>query len=102
MAKRREDVNYRESRFSDPEVPEWFSTADTFGVRRIIGDYLSDHFLYAFDTAHAIVALPLAALKDEAKSLLTFPGLGLSSSDATMLRRLFRDKSGPIHHFSFI
>ncbi|WP_147300588.1 hypothetical protein [Lysobacter silvisoli] len=99
---RREDVNYRDVRFSDPEVPEWFANVDAYGVRRIVGDYLSDPTLYAFDAAHAMIALPLEVLRQESQSQLKFPGLGLAEVEVEVLRRLFTDKRGPIHHFSFI
>lgn len=102
VASRREDVNYRDFRFSDPDVPGWFSTIDSLGVRRVVGDYLSDLPLYAYDADHAMVALPLAALMSERSSVLQFPGLGLSVADSTALKAFLSDRSGPIHHFSFL
>lgn len=102
MADRREDVNYREIRFSDPIVPAWFSNVDTYGVRRLIGDYLADPFLYAFDTSHAMVALPLAALQDECNSSSMFSGLGLSINESVCLKKFLVDQNGPIHHFTFL
>lgn len=102
MANRREDVNYREVKFSDPVVPAWFSNVDSYGLRRLIGDYLADPFLYAFDISHAMVALPLAALQDECKSSIMFSGLGLTISESTSLKKFLADKSGPIHHFTFL
>lgn len=102
MASRREDVNYKDIRFSDPIVPAWFSNVDIYGLRRLVGDYLADPFLYAFDESHAMVALPLAALRDECGSSFMFSGLGLSVDESACLKRLLADKSGPIHHFTFL
>lgn len=102
IATRREDVNYREIRFLDPIVPSWFSNIDAYGVRRVIRDYLSDPSLYAFDVAHAMVALPLAAMQEEARSTLKFVGLGLAPDDAAILKGLFADRSGPIQNLGFL
>lgn len=98
----RENVNYKSSRFSDPIVPAWFSNVDAYGIRKLIGAYLADPFLYAFDVSHAMVALPLAALQDESNNSMLFSGLGLSSDDLVNLRNFLVDKKGPIHHFAFL
>jgi hypothetical protein len=97
---RREDINYRAISFSDPEVPEWFSVADALGLRRLIGDYITDSSLYAYDSAHAMIALPLAVLMDERSSTAAFKGLGLSADQVAYLKSQLVDKRGPIHHFS--
>lgn len=97
ITSRREDVNYREIRFSDPNVPKWFGTVDALGVRRVVGEYLADLSLYAYDADHAMVALPLAALKDEAISSAQFAGLGLSSADLDSLKAFLVDKQGRIN-----
>lgn len=102
LTRRREEVNYREQRFSDPLVPAWFAMADVYGARRVIGDYVGDLSLYAFDEAHAMLALPLAALIEECKSTVGFYGSGLTADESRILRGLLIDKAGPIHHFSFI
>lgn len=102
FACRREDINYRNVRFSDPEVPDWFAYVDSYGVRRVVGEYLTDPTLYAFDSDHSILALPLEALRQESQSRLQFTGLGLVGAEIETLTRLFADKNGPIHHFSFI
>lgn len=102
MAERREDVNYKDLRLSDPLVPKWLASVDKLGLRRTLGDYLADPSLYAFDESHALVALPLAALLDEFKSSVGFIGLGLNGNDIAYLKGALSDKNGPIHHFSFL
>lgn len=102
LTKRREEVNYREQRFSDPLVPTWFAVVDAHGARRVIGEYVGDLSLYAFDEAHAMLALPLAALIEECGSTIGFGGSGFTAEESRMLKGLFQDKAGPIHHFSFI
>jgi len=102
MTEKREAVNYKDIRFSDPVVPACFATIDSLGIRRVVGDYLGDRTLYAYDAAHAIVALPLAALVDEFSSAMRFGGLGLSNVEVSQLRSFLADQKGPIHHFSFL
>lgn len=102
MTNVREEVNYRQLRFTDPDVPECCARIDTVGARGLVGAYLSDPNLYAFDSDHAILALPLAAMADELSSNIGFAGLGLTSSHAAILRGMFRDKQGPLAQFSLI
>lgn len=100
MARRREDVNYKLAKFDDPVVPDWFKVIDGDGaVRRLIGSYLDDLDLYAYNPDHAMIALPLAAMVDELRSKDCFDGLGLDEVGKANLRGMLVDKKGPIHHF---
>ena len=68
-----------------------------FGVRRSTADYIADKtYLYAFDPDHAMLALPVEALKQT----VCHPDLDISASfdsDAQrFLRALFSDRAGPM------
>lgn len=102
LAYQREQVNYREARMFDPEVPAWFKRVSELGVRKLITAYLSDLSLYAFDPDHAQLALPLAVLKDEKSSMLRFPGLGLTDEDMRIIKAMLKDGKGPLPMFDFI
>lgn len=94
---RREEANYGVGRFVDPQCPSHFSTIVRFGVRRSTADYIADKtYLYAFDPDHAMLALPIEALKQT----IAQPGLDITANTDTdsqrFFRTLFSDKSGPL------
>jgi hypothetical protein len=94
---RREEANYAAGRFGDPQCPNHFSTIVHFGVRRSTVDYIADKtFLYAFDPDHAMLALPVEALKQT----IGHPNLNISANTDADARRFFRtlfsDKNGPM------
>lgn len=93
----REEANYASGRFGDPLCPTIFSTIVRSGVRRSTAEYISDKtYLYAFDPDHAILALPIEALKQT----IAHPNLDITANtdaDAQrLLRSLFADRSGPM------
>ncbi len=93
----REEANYATGRFGDPRCPTNFSTIVRSGVRRSMAEYISDKtYLYSFDPDHAILALPIEALKQT----IAHPNLDITANtDADsqrLLRALFADKSGPM------
>jgi hypothetical protein len=62
--KRREEANYKLARFPDPQAHEHFETIVETGLRRAIAAYIHDDaYLYTFDPDHAMLALPVEALK---------------------------------------
>lgn len=96
----REEANYSEARFGDPRCPTLFETIVRSGVRRTTAVYVSDKtYLYAFDPDHAILALPIEALKQ----VVAHPKLDIAANtDADsqrLLRTLFSDRSGPMRDF---
>lgn len=96
MTHRREDVNYRFQRFSEPIPHEWFKQLVGLGVRRAIGAYIGDPTLYAYDAGHAIVALPLLAFLEEKKKIASFSSLGLGDAQIAYLKSKFADDRGPL------
>lgn len=92
MISLREQANYRQARFAEPECPKHFLKARS-GVRRLLAGYLSDDWsVYAFDEDHAAIAYPLTAARF-ANDLV-----GRSSchtvNERKFLREIFSDKNG--------
>lgn len=98
LMSRREEANYTSARFSEPEAPAHFTIAARLGIRKIFAAYVQDgSYLYSFDPQHAMLALPVEALKlslDEFSARAS--PLQLNSDDRQYLASLFCDKSGPL------
>lgn len=70
MAKIRETANYKNARFPDPLVPDFFAILDSKGMDRTISEYINDtSFLYALDPDHAAVAFPLECVRQARNAL---------------------------------
>jgi|LakMenE01Jun11ns_1017448.scaffolds.fasta_scaffold9930165_3 hypothetical protein len=93
---RREDANYRNSRFCEPSAPRHFLKICLAGIRASLDAYASDSsYLYTFDADHAILAFPLAFIH-EAQSLLKSSGkLDLPEGDKRFLLSTLQDRKGP-------
>jgi hypothetical protein len=94
---RREEANYNIARFVDPQCPAHFAAIVRLGVRRSTAEYVADStYLYTFDPAHAILALPIEALKQA----VSHPDLDITANcgadTRTFFQGLFADKSGPL------
>ena len=94
---RREEANYNIGRFVDPQCPAHFTAIVRLGVRRSTSEYVADStYLYAFDPAHAILALPIEALKQT----VAHPDLDIAANTGadtrTFFRGLFADRAGPL------
>lgn len=93
---RRESVNYRQARFSEPDFSKDFDFIGRTGLRKAVATYLDDStLLYVFDPDHAIVSYPLHALKVIGNQILAeaIP-LSLSSNEQSFLKSKAADKSG--------
>jgi hypothetical protein len=94
---RREEASYNIGRFIDPQCPAHFAAIVRLGVRRSTSEYVADStYLYTFDPAHAILALPIETLKQT----VSHPALKISANcgpdTRTFFRGLFADRSGPL------
>jgi hypothetical protein len=98
LMQRREEANYANARFSEPNAPKHFTLIAQEGVRRVISAYVRDDtFLYAFDPQHAILALPIEALKQVIKrSLAGGSSTTMNPDDRKYLAGLYFDKAGPL------
>lgn len=95
---RREEANYTSARFSEPTAPGHFNVAAREGIRKILTAYVCDSsYLYSFDPDHAMLALPVEALKLALKEFSARGGsLQFGTDDRQYLASLFFDKSGPL------
>ena len=94
---RREEANYNNGRFIDPHCPEHFKAVVQAGVRRSTSEYVDDRtFLYAFDPSHAMLALPIEALKQA----VSHPNFDVATfrdpETQRFFRVLFADRSGSL------
>ena len=63
---RREEANYTRPRFCEPSAPPHLAHIASAGVRKSVNSYLDDD-LYMFDADHAMIAFPLAAIREVAR-----------------------------------
>lgn len=100
LQRQRELVNYKQAKFSEPVAPPLFAiVSNSSNLRTLIAAYMADNF-YAFDPDHAIVAYPLAVLKElvgKRGALRLF-----DESEQSELRSLLCDAKGPIVSFDAI
>jgi hypothetical protein len=93
---RRENANYKQGRFGDPDVPPHFARVSQIGFRRAINAYLGDaSSLYTFDPDHAMIAFPAAVLL-RARTELKSQNLQVDVEGGKFLTALGRDKDGRI------
>lgn len=95
---RREEANYKKSRFSEPAPPEHFKYIASKGVRRAVETYVDDDtFLYAFQPQHAMLALPIEAFKMALEKIGSVSEAKfMPENDANYLQSIYCDNSGPI------
>jgi hypothetical protein len=92
---RREEANYKNSRFWEPLSPVHFSKIENVGLRPLIKEYCGpDHTLYLFDKDHAMLAYPLHVIR-EVITLLKTKGTYLCEEDIKYLKSYLCDKMGP-------
>jgi hypothetical protein len=91
----REEVNYIQSRFSEPISPDYLSYAARTGARQMLSSYLSDD-VYIHDPDHAMVAFPFRLLIDLRSRLLNRGLKPLVQSEVNFLATNTRDRNGAI------
>jgi len=92
--------NYSLPRFVEPEPPAHFQQASNYGVRRLVCEYLSDNgSAYTFDSDHAMLAYPLAALQFAATALAAHGFAELADEQQRFIMRESRDSSGKLTPF---
>jgi hypothetical protein len=83
----REEINYRNPRFSEPLIPAHFGKLDQFGITQAIDFYVDDtEMLYALAPDHAALAFPVECLK-RVQNSMTNTELTLDTKDRTYLRK---------------
>lgn len=97
LRERREDANYKNARFVEPDTPAHFRGVVKNGVRRATLAYLSTNGMtYSFDPDHAMLAFPLVFWRD---TVLETRAAGLPDTIAAeidFLTAAFSDDNGPL------
>lgn len=85
----RENANYKESKFCEPNLPDLFKKIMGSGLYLAIDEYFKDKsYLYAFDPDHAMLAYPLAVLVHADIEISSTIPFKYSRADALFLRKL--------------
>jgi uncharacterized protein (UPF0332 family) len=92
---KREDVNYKRARFSEPNAPTHMTYAATTGLRQMLNAYLADD-VYIHDEDHAIVAFPFRLITDLRSRLLASGVTPLNQIELDFISYQMKDRSGPI------
>jgi hypothetical protein len=94
---RREEVNYTNPRFIEPNAPEHFRGVVKIGVRKATLAYLSDNGItYLFDPDHAMLAFPLMFWRDTVASSRNAGIRDTIAEEISFLTASFSDKNGPL------
>jgi hypothetical protein len=98
MIDRREDSNYKNGCFPDPNMPDHFKGVTKSTMRLTLDAYIKDDGMtYGFDPDHAILAMPILTFRKAMEALKAVNATGrFSDPQSDYLKELFRDKNGPI------
>lgn len=73
LKEQRENVNYRQVTFTEPDKPDCLISLNQYGIRKLLAKYLDDienaTYLYTFDPNHAAISYPLLFLSETVKVL---------------------------------
>jgi len=101
LRERREDANYKNSRFVEPNAPAHFRGVARDGVRKATRAYLSrDGMTYSFDTDHAMLAFPLVFWRDTVREARAAGLPDTIAAEIDFLSEAFRDDKGPLSELS--
>ena len=94
---KREEANYKTAKFTEPSPPPHFVNVQRHGVRRLVGNYVTDDVhLFTFDPDHAMLAFPIETMKQALQALRAAGAAGLVPNDTTFLASQCFDRTGPI------
>jgi hypothetical protein len=97
LCRRREDANYKNARFEEPNTPEYFRRVAATGVRKAVGAYLgSGGLTYLFDPDHAMLAYPLAFWRDTIRDARAAGLPDTIAAEIEFLGAAFSDATGPL------
>jgi hypothetical protein len=96
MKHKREEINYNNPRFPDPDPPPWFEIHASQGVRKMLISYLDDPLMYAFLPDHAMLAYPIAAGIEACSALRGCSEFSISEFETKGLTMYWRDKDGQL------
>jgi hypothetical protein len=95
LVNKREEVNYKLARFSEPVAPSYMAYAATTELRQMLSAYLSDD-IYIHDPDHAIVAFPFRLVVDLRARLLNSGITPLLQAELDFIAEHMRDRAGII------
>jgi hypothetical protein len=95
IKERREESNYKHSKFPEPIAPPHLKTLEKYRVRRLVNDYLADKtMIYTFDPDHAMIAYNLFLWLILREELVKLGKFDYPEEDFHYLRSLFIDDVG--------
>ncbi|MBF4187968.1 hypothetical protein I1S38_20135 [Serratia ureilytica] len=99
LISKREQANYKNGRFTEPEIPVIFNKS-SFGLQVLMKEYILDkEHKYCFDSDHAVLALPLEIIKEASVKLLSSTNFRLNQNDVKYLKGLLRVSGKPVVEF---
>ena len=97
LMSKREEANYIQAKFAEPRAPKHVSRIMESGIRLAINAYLeSGEESLMFDPDHAILAYPVRLVRWMIGEVKESGNWEASREEDQYLRKLFRDKSGPL------
>jgi uncharacterized protein (UPF0332 family) len=95
LMEKREESNYKNAKFTEPEIPVHFTKIMQSQIRGAIEAYLTDSDdFYTFDKDHAILAYPLKCIQLVYKKIQLQEQPSFSIDDMNYLCNLFTDTKG--------
>jgi hypothetical protein len=103
LRERREDANYKNPRFVEPDSPAYFRGVTKDGVRKATLAYLSTNGMtYLFDTDHAMLAFPLVFWRDTILMARAASLPNTLAAESEFLAVAFSDDHGPLSEINRI
>ena len=97
IKKHREEINYKNLKFSEPEIPAPLGIVSNHTCRDLLEAYINDtKYDYEYDRDHAIIAYPVRLWYSLRKKMDYSGGYLLNDDEIKYLQKIFRDKVGPI------
>ncbi|WP_221017476.1 hypothetical protein [Klebsiella pneumoniae] len=99
LMEQRETANYKNGRFSEPDVPVIYERCN-IGLQRLLTAYIQDvDYNYCFDHEHAILSLPLEIIKEASSSVIQKTTFRFNNNDIAYLKKLLRVGGQPVTSF---
>lgn len=97
LMSKREEANYKNAKFNEPDIPKHFKLIVQSGIRRSVNEYLRDKVgTYLFDPDHAILAYPLFTLKRTYERCRLLGIETNTNEEIGYVTKLFSDAQGPV------
>jgi hypothetical protein len=95
MMEKREAANYVQARFCEPRVPDCFAKIVEIGTQKASAAYFGPHAdILVFDKDHAIVAFPIAVLREAGLRAIANGGAEIGKEELAFIKRRCKERSG--------